>query len=512
MGRPSEMVRPSSTIRTGLRILGLSLLVQASAVCPGAAEGIKDHERVQEALTLLQVWLEAKRDYGDVPGLSAAVVHNQELLWSGGYGMADPGRGIAATADSIYGICSISKLFTSIAVMRLRDAGKLRLDDPVSELLPAYGVTQAYEGSAEVTVEGLLTHSSGLHAQVDAPYSTGPDFRFPTREEMMRLQAGQETLYPAATYFAYSNLGMALAGEIVAELSGMSFEDYIQENILDPLDLESTWTRLPEEEVGKRMAVGYSARRRDGTRSELRLYQARGLTPALGLASTVRDLAAFASWQFRLLESGNDEILAANTLKEMYRPHFMLPGWEMAKGLGFHIQNQDGKIYVGHGGICAGFVTQLMLEPRGRVAVVVMANANKVDIWNLSAMMHEIMGPAIEAAANSNIAGMTGDGTEAAQMVENEDVTDFSDYTGLYDASPWNADTAFIVWEGKLAALRLSSNSPVQELRYWKHIEGDVFRRIRSDGVLAETWRFERDPSGNVERVKVYGDYLPKIR
>ena len=328
----------------------------------------------------------------------------------------------------------------------------------------------------------------------------------------MRLQAGQETLYPASTYFGYSNLGMALAGEIVAELSDTSFEKYIQNNILDPLDLESTWTRLPEEEVGKRMAVGYSARRRDGKRSELRLYQARGFGPAAGLASTARDLAAFAAWQFRLLESGNDEILVASTLKEMHRPHFMLPGWEIAWGLGFQIQNLGDKIYVGHSGGCPGFVTRLVLEPQSRIAVVVMVNANNVDIWNLSAMMHEIMGPAIEAAANSNIAGMTGDGTEAAQMVENEDVTDFSDYTGLYDASPWNADTAFIVWEGKLAALRLSSNSPVQELRYWKHIEGDVFRRIRSDGVLAETWRFERDPSGNVERVKVYGDYLPKIR
>lgn len=232
----------------------------------------------------------------------------------------------------------------------------------------------------------------------------------------------------------------------------------------------------------------------------------------MGLASTGRDLAAFASWQFSLLESGDDEILAANTLKEMYRPHFMLADWDAAQGLGFEVDKLNSKLYAGHAGTCPGFVSRLLMEPRGRVAVVVMANANNVDIWNISAMMHEIMGPAIEAATNSEIAGMTGDGAEAAQMVENEDVTDFSDYIGLYDAWPWNADTAFIVWERKLAALRLSSNSPVQELRYWKHIEGDVFRRVRSDGLLAETWTFERDRSGNVIRVKVYGDYMQKIR
>ena len=141
-----------------------------------------------------------------------------------------------------------------------------------------------------------------------------------------------------------------------------------------------------------------------------------------------------------------------------------------------------------------------------------MANANNVDVWNLSAMMHEIMGPAIEVATSSEIAGKAGDGAEATQVVENEDVTDFSDYTGLYDAWPWNADTAFIVWGGKLAALRLSSDSPVKELRYWEHIEGDVFRRMRGDGILAETWTFERGSSGNVKRVKVYGDYMRKIR
>ena len=127
-----------------------------------------------------------------------------------------------------------------------------------------------------------------------------------------------------------------------------------------------------------------------------------------------------------------------------------------------------------------------------------MANANNVDVWNISAKMHEIMAPAIEAAIDSE--------------ESDSSTVSFSDYTGLYDAWPFNADTAFIVWDRKLAALRLSSDNPVQELRFWKHIDGDVFRRIRTDGVLAETWTFERDLAGNVVRVKVYGDFLKKIR
>lgn len=495
-----------------LRIIGLSLLLQATIVLPVSAADIKNHVRVREAVTLLQLWLEARRDYDILPGLSAAVVHDQELIWSGGYGMADQERGIATTPDSIYGICSISKLFTGIAIMQLRDAGELQLSDPVSKLLPEYGVNQVYKESSAVTVRGLLTHSSGIPADVDAPSSTGPDFEFPTREDLLRLQSEQETLHPAATYFEYSNLGISLAGEIVAQLSGLSYQDYIETNILEPVGLSSTWTRLPEEEVGKRMAVGYGARGRDGTRTMVNMYQAKGYTPAAGLASTAHDLAKFASWQFHLLNNGDDEVLAANTLREMYRPHFMLPDWGAAQGLSFEVDRINSKIHVGHTGTCPGFVSRILIDPRSQVAVVVLVNANNVDVWNMTARMHEIMGPAIEAATNAEDAGRTGKDSVGAQTIANKDMTSLSDYTGLYDAWPFNADTAFISWEGKLAALRLSSNSPVQELRHWKHVEGDVFRRIRRDGVLAESWTFERDPSGNVVRVKVYGDYLQKIR
>ena len=492
------MSKSTLTSHVCARAICMIFLLQASNASAESATGISGHVRVHEAIVLLQHWLKAKRDYEQIPGLSAAVVYDQEILWAGGYGMADPSRNIAATADSVYGICSISKLFTSIAIMQLRDAGKLRLDDPVSKLLPAYSVSQAYDDSGPVTVEGLLTHSAGLPADVPAPSSTGPDFHFATREELFRLQAAQETLHPASTYFEYSNLGISLAGEIVAQLSGLSYSDYVEQQILKPLGLSSTWTALPEEQVGKRMARGYGALGRDGTRSEVPMYQANGYAPAAGLASTVNDLARFAAWQFQLLGKGDDEVLAANSLREMYRPHFMLSDWNTSMGLGFESDKVDGKHFVGHAGTCPGFVSRLTLDPANRIAVAVMANANNVDVWNLSAMLHEIVAPAIEAATNSE---------ESDSSTEQ-----YSEYTGLYDAWPFNADTAFVVWDGKLAALRLSSDSPVRELRFWQHVDGDVFRRIRADGVLAETWTFERDSTGNVVHVKVYGDFLKKIR
>ena len=172
--------------------------------------------RIAQALTLARTWLEAERAYAHIPGVSAAIVSDQQVLWSGGYGLADVARATPATASTIYSICSISKLFTSVATMQLRDAGKLRLDDPVAKHLSWFAIKQTFPEREPITIEGLLTRSSGLPRESDWPYWTGSDFPFPTHEQIVAKINEQSTLYPAEQYFQYSNLGLSLAGEIVA--------------------------------------------------------------------------------------------------------------------------------------------------------------------------------------------------------------------------------------------------------------------------------------------------------
>ena len=138
-------------------------------------------------------------------------------------GLRPRGRasGRRAEPGTIYSICSISKLFTSVAVMQLRDAGKLRLDDPVRSRLPWFTMKPGGTDGTEITVEGLLTHASGIPRETDLPYWTGPDFTFPTHDQIVERVARQTALYPAETYFQYSNLGLTLAGEIVSAVSGV---------------------------------------------------------------------------------------------------------------------------------------------------------------------------------------------------------------------------------------------------------------------------------------------------
>ena len=111
-------------------------LVVFGALAATPPDKVAADPRVKSALELARIWLEAQRAYDRIPGASAAIIYDQQVLWSGGYGYTDLAKKIPATASTIYSICSISKLFTSIAVMQLRDAGKLRLDDRVEKLLP----------------------------------------------------------------------------------------------------------------------------------------------------------------------------------------------------------------------------------------------------------------------------------------------------------------------------------------------------------------------------------------
>jgi len=158
----------------------------------------EDKKDYTEAFNLVEVWLEAQKDFEQLPGLTAIVIEDQEVLWSGAFGLSNVEKNIKAETSTLCSICSISKLFTSVAIMKLYDEGKLRLDDRVSDLLPSYNLEQKFPESGPITIRTLLTHSSGLPREAGYPYWTGPDFPFPTRKQIDAKLNEQETLYPSS--------------------------------------------------------------------------------------------------------------------------------------------------------------------------------------------------------------------------------------------------------------------------------------------------------------------------
>jgi CubicO group peptidase (beta-lactamase class C family) len=340
-----------------------------------------------------------------------------------------------------------------------------------------------------------LTHSSGLPRESDFPYWSPPDFPFPTREQVRERLAEQETLYPAATYFQYSNLGLTLAGEVVAAVSGRPYEEYVTERILGPIGLEDTRPEMPPELHGGRLAVGYAALDRSGERMRLPLFDARGITPAAGFSSSAEDLARFASWQLRVLDpdaEGHDAaegVLGRNTLREMQRVQWLDPDWETARGLGFGVYRRDDTTYVGHSGSCPGYRSAVWIQEGDGMGMVAMANANGVDTELWVRRAHQILAPAIEAIA---------DDPEGAQEGEDTPPPELLRFAGHYSLAPWGGEVAVVPWKGSLAALGLPTGDPLEGLEELEHIEGNRFRRVREDGEPGEDVVFREDAEGRV--------------
>ncbi len=520
------MTRTAFLVGRALVGVACPLTLAATLSASPAAAQVAVDARVSEAVEVVRVWLDAQRDYERIPSIAASIVHDQELVWSGAVGLAHPDAGVAATPTTLYSICSISKLFTSVALMQLRDRGLVDLRDPVSKHLPWFTLEQHFEGSAPITVEGILTHSAGLPRESDQPYWSAPDFPFPTREEIISGLANQETLYPAWKYFQYSNLGLTLAGEIVRARSGMAYDAYVRANVLEPLGLTNTYPEIPEQHRGGQLATGYSALDRQGVREEQPFFQAKGIAPAAGYASTVEDLAKFASWQFRLTGDGN-EVLDAHTLAEMHRVHYVDPGWNTYWGLGFTVMRSGDETFVGHGGSCPGFRSQLLMQEDRKVATVVMANA-MVDAGRYARGIYNLVKDAIKEAASKSGAAAT-DGTETAARggamdvlsavspdgpaeIGVQETLDLAPYLGTYSVQPWGGETAAVRWKGGLALLSLPTENPVGALTRLQHVEGDVFRRIRSDEAPGEEVVFERDAAGRVTGYRQFGNLSPRVR
>lgn len=483
------------SIRRFVLITGALTLAPA----PGVTQELEKDPRVRQALTFLEMWLDGQRTYEAIPGVSAAVVHDQQVIWKGAFGMAHRERAIAAAPSTVYSVCSISKLFTSVAVMQLRDEGKLRLDDPVMRHLPWFAVKQMYPESGSITIESILTHSAGLQEDPSIPFWSGA-FEFPSREQVMAILPTEETLYPAQRHYEYSNTGLFLAGEIVAATSGGPFADRVTTRILQPLGLTSTTPEMPAGLRGGRLATGYSARRRDGTRVPVTFFQTRAFAPAAGFASTAEDLARFASWQFRLLARGGDEVLAANTLREMHRVHFTDPDWRTTRGLGFRVWRSEERTFVGHGGDCPGFRSALLLQNDDRVATVFLANAGGIASEAFAQRIYEIVAPSVRAA----VAGK--------EMAPAPDVS-LARYQGAYDFAPWGGEIIVFPWEDGLAMLELPNTQPMAELIRLRAVPGSPgrFRRLRENDVLGEPVDFDVNAEGHVTQMRRWNNPLPKI-
>lgn len=321
-----------------------------------------------------------------IPGAAIGIVIDEELVFTKGFGVRDVAAKAPVDADTVFRIASMTKSFTAIAILKLRDEGKLSLDDAVSRYVPELrDLAKATGDAPALTIRHLLSHSEGFPE--DNPWG---DRQLSLSDEAFarRLKAGIPFSNAPGVAFEYSNTGFAILGRVVARVSGMRYRDYVDQNVLRPLGMTSTkWeaASVPAD----RLAKGY---RRENDASIEEPALADGAYGAMGgLLSTVRDLARYTSFFLSVWpprdgpETGPLRRSSAREMQQVARfaggtatrdtvdgPLRMGAGG-YAFGLGSS-QSCRFRLVVGHGGGLPGYGSGMRWLPEHGVAIVALGN------------------------------------------------------------------------------------------------------------------------------------------
>ena len=310
-----------------------------------------------------------------LPSIAAAVVRDGELLWETAVGAGDVEQSRDATPDTQYRIGSITKTFTAAAIMQLRDAGKLDLEDTLDRHI---------EGAAHrPTLRRLLSHTSGLQRETqDEAWLT---LRFASTEELVDTLGKAEQVLPPGARFHYSNLAFALLGIVVEAASGLSYADYVRQRLLEPLGLRRL-TFVPEPPS----AVGYLVQEyAEGVVTEADVQTGAWLS-AGQMWGTVRDLCRWAAF----LGNPDETVLARATVEEMRTVQTIDDPvrWTGGYGLGLGLRRDGERILAGHGGSMPGFIAGVYVSPVDRVGAAVLTNSSTatVDELTLKLIAHTV--------------------------------------------------------------------------------------------------------------------------
>lgn len=331
----------------------------APPATPRGAQGSYDYTRAYLA------WMiDREMSRNDITGVSIALVDNQQIVWQKGFGYADLENNIPATPETVYRAGSIAKLFTAAATMQLAEQGKLNIDSPLSAALPGFSIKSRFPTSAPITPRNIMCHHSGLPSNFLQGLFVRNPGRFDTVVESIR---DEHQAFPANYVFSYSNLGMALLGAAIQNVSGEPFDSYMENHFFRPLGMNQTsFSQRPITKVYDR-------------NKEAEVFSMRDM-PAANLLSSVVDLAQFMKMQFSDGVVAEKRLLGASSLREMMRiqnKDFPLTFGQYV-GLGWMMSGIDvpgGGPVASHGGSLPDSHSMLAILPDYKLGVVVLTNS-----------------------------------------------------------------------------------------------------------------------------------------
>lgn len=348
-----------------------TLLLAACGAVPQRPESLARND-IESVKAYVGQLVHHELDKNQISGMSIALVDDQKVIWAEGFGHADREAGKLATANTIYRVGSISKLFTASAAMQLVEQKKLDLDRPLKDVLPGFAIRSRYTSSDPITPRNLMTHHSGLPRDFSKGMFTKNPEPF---TELVRHVRASDAAYPPNQVFSYSNVGITLLGHAIQSVSGEPFADHMQRSLLAPLGMNSAAFE-PGIARSDLMAKPY----RKGTLVE---EPALRDVPAGGLNASVLDLSRFLSMVFAEGRAGATQVLRPESVREMLRPQNTDVPLDMNfhNGLGWMLSTlgastiQNAGPVVHHAGAMINYRAQMYALPEHKLGVVVLANS-----------------------------------------------------------------------------------------------------------------------------------------
>ena len=349
-----------------------------------------------------EAYLEELVEFGTPPGISLVVVKDGNIVYSKGFGLADGPNNIPAKPETVYRFWSVTKIMTAISILQLHEQNLLDIETPVADYLPFFDVVYPSEDNEIITIRHLLNHSSGLSNNM--PEVMGwmhtEDDNEPRPNEVAFLEDVfpdyAELIFEPGDHAEYTNVGYMVLGAIIEAVSGQIYEDYIVDNIFQPLGMNHTNfvysnEMLPSAAVGSHPQISWEmvaipffydnwddfVREKMGGKVWFnRMYP--HSNPPTGMVSTTTDLARFMLAFLNNGEVNGARILSLETIEMMtYNSHVANAPTGQTRpfsGLGWGIFPDGGRFYLDHGGGGPGFGTDLRIYPEEALGLIVVAN------------------------------------------------------------------------------------------------------------------------------------------
>ena len=356
----------------------LCLIVNYQGALPSASAKQKSHADVAPrknyaaAAEMLERFITHEMADKELPALSIALVDHQQIVWAKGFGVADPKSKTPATAETIYRVGSVSKLFTDIAVMQLVEQGKIDLDAPITRYLPNFRPRNPF--GKPITLRQLMSHRSGLVRE--PPVGNYFETTEPSLERTIASLNNTDLVYAPESRTKYSNAAIATVGYVLERTQGEPFAKYLKRSVLDPLGLERT-SFEPTPPITKDLAKAYMWTV-DGRVFEAPTFEL-GMSPAGSMYTTVTDMGRFMSALFAGGQGTKGQMLKSSTIEQMWTPQFAPPGQKTGYGIGFAVRELEGRRTVGHGGAIYGFATTLKAMTDDKLGVVVVTTKDSAN-------------------------------------------------------------------------------------------------------------------------------------